>query len=400
MKAVGQNIIHFARYVAAKFKRDKCTQMAASLTFDTLLSLVPLITIALTLFSAFPVFADFSAQIKHFLLGNMLPDTGGKMISYYVEQFAESASKLTAFGLVFLALTAMLVMVTIDNAFNTIWHVSKPRPLIKRVLVYWAVLTLAPLLIGASLSLTSWLVGLSIGYTQQTPIFGTLTLKVVPVVLTTLAFSLLFRVMPNRYVPIRHAFIGGVVAATAFETMNRLFGFFIEHFSTYKLVYGAFASIPIFLFWIYLSWLTILFGALIAASLSRWRHRGARQFNNATQFYFAVRILGAMQAGLVNGVVQSETSLSEQLHLAYEETEQILDKLLRAKFVRQLSETDWVMIRDPEYIALRELSSLFLLDASTLPLQEGDSEIHEWFAELTKIMEEPTGKMLNSLLNN
>jgi membrane protein len=399
MNAVGQNIIHFGRYVAAKFKHDKCTQMAASLTFDTLLSLVPLITIALTLFSAFPFFADFSAQIKHFLLGNMLPDTGGKMISYYVEQFAESASKLTAFGLVFLALTAMLVMVTIDNAFNTIWHVSKPRPLVKRVLVYWAVLTLAPLLIGASLSLTSWLVGLSIGYTQQTPIFGTVTLKVVPVLLTTVAFSLLFRVMPNRYVPLRHAFIGGAVAATAFETMNRLFGFFIEHFSTYKLVYGAFASIPIFLFWIYLSWLTILSGALIAASLSRWQHRGDRQLNNAGQFYFAVRILGAMQVGLVTGAVQSETSLSEDLHLAYEETEQILDKLLRAKIVRQLSETDWMMIRDPEHISLRELSNLFLLDMSALPSQQGDREIHEWFASLAKSMEEPNKKMLQSLIN-
>ena len=119
MKTVGQNLFHFAAFVAHKFKHDKCTQMAASLTFDTLLSLVPLITIALTLFSAFPVFADFSAQIKHFLLSNMLPETGGKMISYYVEQFAESASKLTAAGLIFLGLTAMLVMVTIDNAFNT-----------------------------------------------------------------------------------------------------------------------------------------------------------------------------------------------------------------------------------------------------------------------------------------
>jgi membrane protein len=241
---------------------------------------------------------------------------------------------------------------------------------------------------------------LSIGYTKQTPIFGMVTLKVVPVLLTTLAFSLLFRVMPNRYVPLRHAFIGGVVAATAFETMNRLFGFFIEHFSTYKLVYGAFASIPIFLFWIYLSWLTILLGALIAASLSRWQHRGEYQLNNAAQFYFAVRILGAMQAGLNNGVVQSEVSLSEQLHLAYEETEQILDKLLRAKIVRQLSETDWVMIRDPEHIALRELSGLFLMDASTLPSQEGDREIHQWFAGLTKIMDKPNNKMLNSLLGN
>ena len=399
MKIAGQNIIHFAHYVVGKFRQDKCTQMAASLTFDTLLSLVPLITIALTLFSAFPVFADFSAQIKHFLLSNMLPETGGKMISYYVEQFAESASKLTAVGLVFLALTAMLVMVTIDNAFNTIWRVSKPRPLIKRVLVYWAVLTLAPLLIGASLSLTSWLVGLSIGYTQQAPIFGMVTLKVVPVLLTTLAFGILFRVMPNRYVSAQHAFIGGVVAATAFETMNRAFGFFIEHFPTYKLVYGSFASIPIFLLWIYLSWLTILMGALITASLSRWQHHGARQLNAVDKFYFAVRILGAMQAGLKTGDVQSISSLSGNLHLDFEETESILEKLLRAKVVRQMSDSDWVMIRDPQHILLGELSDLFLLDISTLPSQEYDAEIHDWFALLDKCMDEPKKMTLQSLLS-
>jgi membrane protein len=399
MKIAGQDIFYFARYVAAKFKQDKCTQMAASLTFDTLLSLVPLITIALTLFSAFPVFADFSAQIKHFLLSNMLPETGGKMISYYVEQFAESASKLTAVGLVFLALTAMLVMVTIDNAFNTIWRVSKPRPIVKRVLVYWAVLTLAPLLIGASLSLTSWLVGLSIGYTQQAPVFGMVTLKVVPVLLTTLAFSLLFRVMPNRYVPTRHAFIGGAVSATAFEAMNRAFGFFIEHFPTYKLVYGAFASIPIFLFWIYLSWLTILFGALIAASLSHWRYRGAELPNNVAQFYFAVRILATMQAGLKTGEVQSLSSLSTRVQLAFEEIETILEKLLGAKIVCQLSETDWVLIRDLEHISLHELSELFLFDISSLPSQEGDEGIHAWFAQLAKRLEESKNMTLQSLID-
>jgi membrane protein len=398
MKTAGQNLIQFARYVVAKFKHDKCTQMAASLTFDTLLSLVPLITIALTLFSAFPVFADFSAQIKHFLLSNMLPETGGKMISHYIEQFADSASKLTAVGLVFLALTAMLVMVTIDNAFNTIWNVSKQRPLFKRVLVYWSVLTLAPLLIGASLSLTSWLVGLSIGYTQQAPVFGMVTLKVVPVLLTTLAFSILFRVMPNRFVPARHAVVGGMVAAMAFESMNRAFGFFISHFPTYKLVYGAFASIPIFLLWIYLSWLTILLGALIAASLSRWRHHGAQELKATTQFYFAVRILGDMQAGLETGEVQSLSSLSERLHLAFEETERILEQLRLAKMVRQLSETDWMMIRHAENISLRELSDLFLLDAGNLPTQEGDAEIHAWFALLSNRMEEPKNMTLKNLI--
>ena len=398
MKTVWQNLIHFATFVAHKFKHDKCTQMAASLTFDSLLSLVPLITIALTLFSAFAVLEDFSAQIKHFLLSNMLPETGGKMISYYVEQFAESATKLTAVGLIFLALTAMLVMVTIDNAFNTIWHVTKHRPLFKRLIVYWAVLTLAPLLIGASLTLTSWLVGLSIGYTKQAPIFGMVTLKVVPALLTTLAFSILFKVMPNRYVPLKHAFIGGVVASVAFETMNRLFGFFITHFSTYKLVYGAFASIPIFLFWIYLSWLTILFGALIAASLSRWQHRGAQQLNNVTQFYFAVRILGTMHAGLSKGEVQSVATLSDTLKLVFEETEDLLEKLQRAKMVRQLSETTWNIVREAESISLRELTELFLLDTGTLPSQQGDAEIHAWFARFAKLLQEPNKQSLQNMI--
>lgn len=397
MKTTGRDLIQFARYVTVKFRHDKCTQMAASLTFDTLLSLVPLITIALTLFSAFPVFADFSDQINHFVLTNMLPETGGKMISRYVEQFAESASKLTAFGLVFLAITAMLMMVTIDRAFNTIWRVSKPRPLMKRLLVYWSVLTLAPLLIGASLSLTSWLVGLSIGYAKHTPMFGELTLKVVPVLLTTAAFSLLFKVVPHRYVPMRHAMIGGVVAAAAFESMNRAFGFFISHFPTYKLVYGAFASIPIFLLWIYLSWLTILLGALITASLSRWRHHGVQQLNAAAQFYFAVRIMGVMQDGLARGEVQTLLSLSERLQLAFEETELILEKLQRADIVRKLSEAGWTLIRDPQYISLRQIADMFLLDLGDLPNQPGDEKIHAWLELVMQKLEEPKNMTVQSL---
>lgn len=398
MKIAAQELADFTHYVVKKFRQDKCTQMAASLTFDTLLSLVPLITIALTLFSAFPVFADFADQIKHFLLTNMLPETGGKMISRYVEQFAESATKLTAAGLIFLALTAMLMMVTIDNAFNTIWRVSKPRPLLKRVLIYWAVLTLAPLLVGASLSLTSWLVGLSIGYAKQAPMFGMVTLKVVPIILTTLAFCLLFRAMPNRHVPMRHAIIGGVVAAVAFETMNRAFGIFIAYFPTYKLVYGAFASIPIFLLWIYLSWLTILLGAQISASLSRWQHQGAQQLPPAAQFYFAVRILQSMQRGLTSGEAQSLSSLSQQLHLAFEETEQLMDKLLRANMVRKLAGSGWIMIRDPEHIALHELSSLFLLNLDDLPSQPGDDKIHAWFNLVMRHLAEPKQLTLNSLM--
>ncbi len=398
MNNSAQKLVAFARYVIAKFRQDKCTQMAASLTFDTLLSLVPLITIALTLFSTFPVFDDFSLQIKRFLLSNMLPETGGKMITRYVEQFAESATRLTAVGFAFLAITAMLIMMTMDNAFNTIWRISKPRPWLKRMAIYWAVIILAPLLIGASLSLTSWVVGLSMGYAKQTPMFGMLTLKIMPVILTTLAFSLLFRWVPNRHVSIRDALVGGVVAAVAFEAMSRGFGFFISHFSTYKLVYGAFASVPIFLLWVYFSWITILMGALIAASLSRWQHRGTQQLNAAEQFYFSVRILDLMHEGLVEGQLQTVSSLSKRLNLAFEVTEMLLEKLQNADMVRKLAGRGWKMIRTPQHISIYELTNLFLLDVSNLPAQQGDAEIHAWFASVLQGLEKNKSQMLSTLI--
>src|SRR5574340_129952 len=241
------NFVKFMRFIAARFSQDRCIQIAASLTFTTLLSLVPLITIALAMFSAFPVFEDFSAHIKVYLLNNLMPDMAGKIITQYTQQFAESATRLTTVGIAFLAVTAMLMMLTIDHAFNVIWRVARPRPLLKRLVVYWAVLTLAPLLIGARLSLTSWLVGFSMGYAKHVPVFGVGVLKVLPVLFTTLAFAMLFRLVPNRYVPRSHALIGALVAAIVFESMNRVFGYYVSHFPTYKLVYGAFASIPIFL---------------------------------------------------------------------------------------------------------------------------------------------------------
>ena len=388
MKKNWTDLWHLLHFIAARFKQDRCAQMAASLTFTTLLSLVPLITIALTLFSAFPVFQDFSAQIKNFLLSNMMPETGGKMISLYVEQFAESAAKLTAVGIVFLALTAMLMMHTIDEAFNTIWRVSKPRTLLQRILIYWAGLTLAPLLVGSSLSLTSWLAGMSMGYAKQVPEFDVVMLKVVPVVLTTLAFSLMFRVVPNRFVPLRHAFIGGMVAAAAFESMNRAFAYYIEHFPTYKLVYGAFASIPIFLLWIYLSWLTILLGALIASSLSYWRGNPIKKITAAAKLYYALRILRAMNEGMKSGTVQTTPMLSMQLHIGFDSLEQILEELARIKVVRKLAGKGWAMIRDAEHIRISELYRLFVFESASMVVRQDDTEIHAWLVQMDHRMAE------------
>ncbi len=385
MKILDTPLLRFLRFIVARFRQERCTQMASSLTFTTLLSLVPLLTIMLTLFSAFPQFADFSANAKNMLLSNMLPETGGRIITNYIQQFADNAARLTAVGIVFLAVTAMLLMLTIDNAFNMIWRVSRPRTLLQRVLIYWAVLTLSPLLMGGSLSLTSWLIGLSVGHVTQFPESVVAVLKVVPTLLTTAAFTLMFRVVPNRLVPLSHALIGGAFSAIAFEAMSRGFALYIAYFPTYKLVYGAFASIPIFLLWVYLSWLAVLLGAVLTASMSHWKSaNGAQPLSPEVKLYYALRILKLMSDGMTSGTVQTFTSLSRELRVGYDSLEELLEKMATIDLVRRLSGQGWALVRSPEHVQANELYRLFVFDPAKPPLEEEGSGINEWFSRLAE----------------
>ena len=170
-------------------------------------------------------------------------------------------------GLGGLMVTAVLTMLTVENALNAIWRVRRPRPLAQRVLVYWATLTFGPVLIGASLSISSYLISVSAGYVGTMPFGVGLLVSMVPVLLSALAFAFLYTTVPNAYVDWRDAIVAGLVAALAFELAKRGFGYFITHIPTYTVVYGTFAALPIFLLWIYLSWLVTLLGATIAANL-------------------------------------------------------------------------------------------------------------------------------------
>lgn len=382
------DLLAFMRFISMRFRQDRCAQVAASLTFTTLLSLVPLITIALTLFSAFPVFEQYSSQIRTFLLSSLMPDMASKVITQYMRQFTDSAMRLTAVGIALLAVTAMWLLLTIEQAFNEIWRVAHPRPWFKRLVVYWAMLTLAPLLMGASLALTSWLVGLSMGYAKHVPVFGVGILKLLPVLLTWLAFAMLFRLVPNRYVPHAHALIGALVAALAFEAMNRAFGYYVSHFPTYKLVYGAFASVPIFLMWIYLSWLAILFGAVITASLSYWRAPAARQLPPAEQMLDALRVLRIMAEGLRTGKVSTLPGLSRQLQLSYDALEEILEKLEAADMIRKAGDEGWLMLRDAQHIRTLELLRLFVLDRDSLLAGRSDDPLRQWLADSADCLEQ------------
>ena len=394
-----RDIKGLVRFIAARFFQDRCMQTAASLTLTTLLSLVPLITIALTVFSAFPAFENFSTQIKIYLLNNLMPETAGVVITQYMQQFADSAAGLTAIGIGFLAVTAMSMMLTIDEAFNIIWRVTRPRPLIKRVVVYWAVLTLAPLLIGASLSLTSWLVSFSMGYAEYIPLFGVSVLKILPVLLTATAFALLFRLVPNYPVPMKHALLGALVAAIVFESMNRMFAYYVSHFPTYTLVYGAFASVPIFLMWVYLSWLVILFGAEIAASLSHWRTPSTKHLLPAAQLLDALRVLQIMAKCLDKGKVCTFQALSGTLHLDHDVLENLLDKLASADMVRKTQANDWLLIRDANHIRATELLRLFVLDSSTLPARHKSDPLQQWLVSCAAELERGADVSLQELFS-
>jgi membrane protein len=399
-KIPGLYFFHFLSTIAARFKQDRCADMASTLTFTTLLSLVPLITIMLTVFSAFPQFADFAANAKNIILANMLPETGGKIISRYMQQFAENAARLTAVGSVFLAITSMLMIYNIDHAFNTIWRVSRQRTLVQRVLVYWAVLTLAPLLLGGSLSMTSWLISMSVGNPGELSMIVVVMLKLIPLILATLAFAFLFRVVPNRFVPMRHAFIGGAVSALAFEAMSRAFALYIAHFPTYKLVYGAFASIPIFLLWIYLSWLTVLLGAVLTASLSHWRSKnGMRPLSPEVKLYYSLCILKMMSVSMRSGITQTLPMLSKGLLLGYDSLEELLEKMATINLVQRMIGHGWVMVRAPEHVQAIELYRLFVFDPAKPPVIENFEGINAWLARLAEINVKTADVSLRTLFN-
>ncbi|VVE00115.1 YihY family inner membrane protein [Pandoraea terrigena] len=265
------NVRQLLKYALARARDDRIPQVAGSLTFTSILSIVPLFAVTFALFTAFPIFNAFRDALQSFLLEHLMPESVNAQIFNYLNQFASKAKGLTAFGLIGLLVTAVLTLMTIESAFNVIWRVRRPRPLAQRLLIYWSLLTLGPLLIGVSLSISSYVFTQSMSLVSTLPPVVASLLGLIPPALTSVVFMLMYLYMPNCKVDWRDALVGGVVAAVAFDLTKRGFGMYIRQFPTYTAVYGAFAAVPIFLLWIYLSWLVALIGATIASVLPALR---------------------------------------------------------------------------------------------------------------------------------
>jgi len=367
-----------------RFIEDRCAQIASSLTFTTLLALVPIITVVLTIVSAFPVFESLIENLQRFLIHNIMPESVSAITTYAAE-FSDNATQLTAVGIAFVAVTALMLMITIDRAFNSIWRVSRPRSLLQRILVYWTVLTIGPLFVGASLSLTSYLIRLSLGLIDNPPGVGLLMLRFVSLALTSIALGLLYWTVPNRPVLKRDALLGGISAGICLEAMKQGFSFYIAHFPTYKLVYGAFAAVPVFLLWIYLSWLIVIGGAVLAALLPEWRERaGQSQPVPGSDFFDALQVMRKLWRAHHTGGIVTLSSLHPAVKVRIDHLEQILATLSGAGFVTRAGADGWVLSHDAATIRIEDIYRLFVFRTDAhVPARHASSELESLVYEIS-----------------
>ena len=264
---VALELWRFVKRVFRRFLEDHCQTNAAALSFTTLLSLVPLAAVVFSTLSVFPVFEEWAQRLEDFIYQNFIPATGD-FVREHLNRFIAKTGRLTAFGLIFLLLSALLLLFTIEETLNKIWRVENSRAFVQRVVTSWAVLTLGPLLIGGSLSVSSYLLTVSLAGEGIGADLLSFFLSFLPFLFQVLAFVLIYATVPNRQVRMTHAVVGGCVGALLFEGTKRAFSLYVLDFGNYEVIYGAVASIPIFFVWVYLSWLVVLIGAEVAAALA------------------------------------------------------------------------------------------------------------------------------------
>ena len=358
-----------ALLLRARFREDHLALTASSLTFTTTIALVPFITVALAVFTAFPMFAKFQDVLQKWLIESLIPDNISRQVLGYLTQFAGKASKLGAAGLVILLTTALALFFTIDRTLNAIWRVPKPRPFAQRVLVYWAAITLGPLLLGASLTATSYALTASRGIVGVMPGGVGFALDLLQFALMAGGMAALYYYVPNTRVRWGHAWTGGVFVAAGFELAKKLLAVYLAKVPTYSLVYGAFATLPILLIWIYVAWIIVLLGAVIAASLpdlqsaTKQRPRAPGQ-----SFQLALETLQALdqaRSGVARGLTPAQ--LAVQLRVTAVRLEPVLATLRGLDWVAPLAELQdgteprLVLLVDPDATALAPLLQALLL---------------------------------------
>ncbi len=361
IKQMGIKFWRLLRFVTRRFILNDGTYRSAALAFMSLLAIVPLMSVSFTVLSAFPVFKDASKPIQDFIFASFVPATG-QLVQQYLEGFVQSAAKLSVIGLTFLFVTAVLLMFTIESAFNQIWCVRHRRSGVSAFLLYWATLTLIPVLLGCSLVISSYFLSLHIFASSPLQVLNNRSvLAIMPFILSWIFFTVIYVAIPNCKVMFRYAIQGGLFAAILFSLEKWAFSFYVGQFNTYELLYGAFATIPIFFLWIYYLWTIILLGAEVTHALSA--HYDRRLEAKIDGFTHAIRWLHHLWIAQRDGnAITSEELINADPYNYEVLPHKQLARLLEAKLIRPTSHG--------RYILARDLSTMTLLDVyHALPWQ-------------------------------
>jgi membrane protein len=356
-----------ARTLRQRFGEDRLGLTAGSLTFTTLVGMVPLMAVMLAGFTVFPMFTRFQAALEQYLLQSLVPQSIAKPVLSALTQFAAQASQLGGAGLVLLLIAALVMVFTIDRTLNAIWRVRKRRPVAQRVLVYWAALTLGPLVLGVSLSLTSYAISASRGLVEAMPGGVSVLLSIIEFGLLATGMAGLYRYVPNTHVRWHHAWAGAVFVAIGFEVAKRALGWYVAQVPTYSVVYGAFATLPILLLWIYLVWVIVLLGAVIAAYAPSLSMHVARVPDTpGYRFALAVALLRELQrarSGPPRGLTALE--LAGAVHVDPLQVEPVLESLAAMDWIARLDEAGeqrHVLLVDPAATPALPLIKALLLE--------------------------------------
>jgi len=366
-----------------RFREDQMGLTASSLTFTTSIALVPFFTVALAVFTAFPMFAKMQGALQGWLIDSLIPDNIARQVLGYLTQFSRQANRLGVAGLGILLVTAIALILTIDHTLNSIWRVKKTRPFTQRVLIYWSAITLGPVLLGASLALTSSVVSATSGWVGTLPFSLRFLLSAFQFLLIAAGLTALYRYVPNTHVKWSHAWAGGIFAAAGIELAKKALALYLSKVPTYSMIYGAFATLPILLIWIYLAWVIVLMGAVIAAYLPSLlagvaRRGGDNGLGSAKgwQFQLAVEVLQHLNSQRTsNNRGCSASSLALVLQIDVLQLEPVLEALTELDWVGQLMpnagagagagasmETNYILLADPDQTLLEPLMQRLLLD--------------------------------------
>lgn len=354
------------RTLRERFREDRLGVSAGSLTFTSLIALVPLVTVMLAVFTAFPMFSSFQGALEKYFLQALVPDNIARPVLRTLTQFASKASRVGSAGLLLLLVTALSLMLTIDRTLSGIWRVRRPRPVAQRLLVYWAALTLGPLALGVSLSATSYALSASRGLVGALPGGINFVVDVLQFALLAAAVAGLYHFVPNSPVRWAHAWAGGLFVASGFELAKAGLAWYVDRVSSFSAVYGAFATLPILLLWMYLGWAIVLLGAVVAAYAPSLQMRVVRRPDEpGWRFTLALELLARLhQARSAGDAGLSLHALASDLRQDPLQIEPVLDRLVSLGWVGRLDESGeprHVLLADPPGLPLPPLVDALLL---------------------------------------